>query len=108
MELVWQSSASWVEGVVEGVIEQTGDRRHVHVSESVESAGEVGGVVVGAEQTPKLRVEDVLRDHSATTTTTLNTTPRPYWQLYRLCSVSKYEIRNNSHPYPHKSGLFVT
>ena len=85
MELVWQCSASWVEGVVEGVVEQAGDRRHVHVRESVESAREVGWVVVGAEQTPKLRVEDVLRDHPATTTTTRTITPRPHCPLHTLC-----------------------
>ena len=84
VELVWQCGAAGVEGVVEGVVEQAGDGGHVHVSESVESAGEVGGVVVGAEQTPKLRVEDVLCDHPAMTTTTLTITPHPHCQLHRL------------------------
>lgn len=56
-----QGGAAREEGVLEVVVEQAADGGHVDVRKARESAGEVGGVVVRPEETPKLNVEDVLR-----------------------------------------------
>lgn len=56
-----QGGAAGEEGVLEVVVEQTADGGHVDVGKARETAGEVGGVVVRPEETPKLTVEDVLR-----------------------------------------------
>lgn len=55
-----QGGATREEGVLEVVVEQTADGGHVDVGKAREAAGEVGGVVVRPEETPKLTVEDVL------------------------------------------------
>lgn len=57
--LVLQGRASGVEGVLEVIVQQTAEGRHVDVGEAGETAREVGRVVVCAEKTTKLDVEDV-------------------------------------------------
>ncbi len=57
--LVLQGCASGVEGVLEVIVQQTAEGRHVDVGEAGETAWEVGRVVVRAEKTTKLGVEDV-------------------------------------------------
>lgn len=58
--LMLQWGAPGEEGVLEVVVEQAADGGHVDVREAREAAGEVGGVVVRPEETPKLSVKDVL------------------------------------------------
>lgn len=60
--LVLQGCAAWVEGEVHAVVEQTAERGHVEVGEAHEAPGEVGRVMEGAEDAPKLSVEQGLRD----------------------------------------------
>lgn len=55
-----QRSASGEEGVLQVVVQQAADGGHVDVRKAREAAGEIGGVVVGTEEAPKLRVENVL------------------------------------------------
>lgn len=55
-----QGRTTGEEGVMEVIVEQTAEGRHVDVSETRQTAGEVGGVVVRPEETPKLAVEDIL------------------------------------------------
>lgn len=57
--LVLEGCASGVEGVLEVVVQQTAEGRHVDVGEAGETAREVGRVVVRAKKTPELAVEDV-------------------------------------------------
>lgn len=57
-----QRCAAWVEREVYTVVEQAAERGHVEVREAHETPGEVGGVVEGAEDAPKLSVEQGLRD----------------------------------------------
>lgn len=57
--LVLQGGSSGVEGVLEVVVQQTAQRRHVDVGEAGKTAREVGRVVICAEKTPELDVEDV-------------------------------------------------
>lgn len=57
--LVLQGCASGVEGVLEVVVQKTAEGRHVDVGKAGKTAREVGRVVVRAEKTPELHVEDV-------------------------------------------------
>lgn len=56
---VLQGIAAGKKGVLEVVVEQAADGRHVDVSEAGQAAGEIRWVVIGPEETPKLSVEDV-------------------------------------------------
>lgn len=58
--LVLQRSTAREEGVLEVIVEQAANGGHVDVSKAWETAGEVGGIVVRPEETPKLSIEDVL------------------------------------------------
>lgn len=55
--LMLQGCSTWVKREVHMVVEQTAQRGHVEVREAHEAPGEVGGVVEGAEDAPKLRIE---------------------------------------------------
>lgn len=55
-----QWGAPWVKGVVEVIVEQAAEGGHVDVGEAAEAAGEIRGVVAGAKDAAKLRVEEVL------------------------------------------------
>lgn len=60
--LMLQGCAAWVEGEVHSVVEQAAERGHVEVGEAHEAPGEVGGVVEGTEDAPKLSIEQGLGD----------------------------------------------
>ena len=59
LELVGQGPAPRVEGVREAVAGQIGHPARVDVRKAEELAREVGGIVVGAEEGAKVRVEHV-------------------------------------------------
>jgi len=59
LELVRERPAAWVEGVREAVAGQVRHAARVDVRKAEELPGEVGGVVVGAEEGPEVRVEHV-------------------------------------------------
>ena len=54
-----QGGTAGVEGVREVIVEETADGGHVDVGEAAKAPGEVGGVVAGSEDAPKLWVEQV-------------------------------------------------
>lgn len=58
--LVLQGGATRVKGVGEVIVQQTADGCHVDVREAAQATGEVGGVMAGAENATKVRVEQVL------------------------------------------------
>lgn len=62
--LMLQGCAARVESEVYTVVEQTAERGHVEVGEAHQAPGEVGRVVEGAEDAPKLSVEQGLCDAS--------------------------------------------
>lgn len=62
--LMLQGCAARVESEVYTVVEQTAERGHVEVGEAHEAPGEVGRIVEGAEDAPKLSVEQGLCDAS--------------------------------------------
>lgn len=64
--LVLKWCAAWIEGVLQVVVEQAAEGGHVDVRKTREAAGEICRVVIGAEQTPELTVEHVLRLRPAT------------------------------------------
>lgn len=64
---VLQRGTAGVEGIGEVIIQKAADRGHVDVWETAETSGEVGGVVTSPEDAAKLRVEQVLHHHPATT-----------------------------------------
>lgn len=66
-----QGCAARVESEVYAVVEQTAERGHVEVGEAHEAPGEVGRVVEGAEDAPKLSIEQGLCDASRERNTTL-------------------------------------
>lgn len=53
-----QWSPSGVERVVDVVVEEAAQRRHVDVGEPRQAPQEVGGILVCAEQAPKLGIEE--------------------------------------------------
>lgn len=55
-----QWSASGEEGVLQVIVEEAADGGHVDVRKAREASGEIGGVVVSAEEAPKLAIENVL------------------------------------------------
>lgn len=58
--LVLQGGAPRVEGEIHVVVQQAADGRHVDIGEPHQPAGEVGGVVEGAEDASELGVKQVL------------------------------------------------
>lgn len=58
--LMLQGRAARVEGEVHAVVEQAAEGGHIEVGEAHEAPREVGGVVEGAEDAPKLSVEQGL------------------------------------------------
>lgn len=54
-----QRSASGEEGVLQVIVEEAADGRHVDVRKTGEAAGEICGVVIGAEEASKLSIKDV-------------------------------------------------
>ena len=59
-----ESTTSRVECIIQGVVQQVDDVRHVDVSKTIQSAGEVGGVVKRPKDASKLLVEDMLTGQS--------------------------------------------
>lgn len=53
-----QRSPSGVECVVDVIVQEAAQRRHVDVSESRQAPQEVGWILVCAEQAPKLGIEE--------------------------------------------------
>lgn len=56
-----EDASPGVEGVVDGVLIEVGEAGRVDVGETEQPAGEVGGVVVGAEDAAEVCVEHGLR-----------------------------------------------
>lgn len=80
-----QGGATRVESVGEVVVEQTADGCHVEVREATQATGEEGGVVAGAENAAKVRVEQVLGHSSEGENERMGR--RKFIGLYEACQV---------------------
>lgn len=57
--LVWQNTSSWIKCVVDAIVIQVGEARGIDVGKAEETPWEVCGIVMGSEDTAKVRVEQL-------------------------------------------------